>query len=102
MDKCSGDWATCRANTIKAIFNSTTTPSRAPDHIMPYTDYRMKGLPGPGTGTGVGNVQWENNLTALICPPPGALPSPFPCRRPPHGPVAPVLALLRSSRQFVR
>lgn len=65
-DKCDGDWLKCRANTIKAIFNSTTTPARDPDFVIPYPNYTMKGLPGPGSGTGVGNVEWENNLTALV------------------------------------
>ena len=65
-DKCGGDWLQCRANTIKSIFNSTSTPARDPDFTIPYSDYRMKGLPGPGNGTGVGNVEWENNLTALV------------------------------------
>ena len=68
QDNCDGDWAKCRANTIKAIFNATTTPSRDPDYTIPYPDYRMKGLPGPGAGTGVGDVEWENNLTvSLLC-----------------------------------
>ena len=65
-DKCDGDWLQCRANTIKSIFNASSTPARDPDFTIPYPDYRMKGLPGPGSGTGVGNVEWENNLTALV------------------------------------
>ena len=65
-DNCDGDWLACRAATIKAIFNATTTPSRVPDYIIKDDNYTMKGLPGPADGTGVGAVSWKNNLTRLI------------------------------------
>lgn len=69
VDNCDGDWAKCRANTIKSIFNSTETPARDPELIIPnYMGFKMKGLPGPGAGTGVGDVEWENNLTvSRVC-----------------------------------
>ena len=28
--------------------------------------WEMHGLPGPGAGTGVGDVEWQNNLTAIV------------------------------------
>jgi len=70
-----GKWEECRQDLVQAIFNQTTIPSRHPDYILPGGGpqversgdaYTMNGLPGPGNGTGIGDVQWENNLTALV------------------------------------
>jgi hypothetical protein len=66
QDECAGDWASCRQNLIRAIFNASETPSRDPDFIVSNANWSMSGLPGPGHGTGVGEVQWTNNMSQLI------------------------------------
>jgi hypothetical protein len=53
---CDGsDWVACRAAFADAVYGDKVTP-RAPDFVIPRPDYRMTGLPGPGAGTGVGDV----------------------------------------------
>jgi hypothetical protein len=73
--RCADDWLACRAALTQAIFNASEPPSRPPDYVLPnggprvlrdQSAYLMHGLPGPGNGTGVGAVSWENNLTALV------------------------------------
>ena len=72
---CLGRWLECRSDLVRAIFNSSTLPSRPPEWVLPGGGpqvaepdgtYSMHGLPGPGRGTFVGDVSWENNLTALV------------------------------------
>eukprot|EP01079_Euglenida_sp_SAG-EU17-18_P005699 gene5699-5644_t len=92
-------WAECRADLRQALFNSsgydqalaacsrawnaafrvTNPPSpdyRPPDFVKRGApgakqdeEYRVTGLPGPGAGTGVGGVEWTNNLTSLVWSP---------------------------------
>ena len=74
-----GQWNECRTAFQRALFdNRTSVPPRVPDFILKHggprvsrlnngaAPYTMVGLPGPGNGTGVGNVSWSNNLTALV------------------------------------
>lgn len=75
-----GEWLECRVALTRAIFNSSVVPDRLPDYVLSDDSFVMHGLPGPGTGTGVGAVSWTNNLTRLVwtmrshfLPAPGAL-----------------------------
>lgn len=71
-----GKFRECRQSLIEAIFNESTLPARAPDFILPNGGpqvdrggnaiYTMNGFPSPGNGSFVGDVSWENNLTALV------------------------------------
>ena len=66
---CDGsNYTQCRVDMWKYVFNTTTglLPSRRqPDHIEDLPDYEMVGLPGPGRGTGVGDVRWRMGLQRL-------------------------------------
>eukprot|EP00035_Acanthoeca_spectabilis_P037152 m.43759 g.43759 ORF g.43759 m.43759 type:complete len:437 (-) comp8466_c0_seq1:2478-3788(-) len=63
---CDGtDWTGCRSAFADAVFGESVS-ARAPDYVVPRKDYVMTGLPGPGSGTGVGEVSWTNNLTELV------------------------------------
>jgi hypothetical protein len=57
IPQCDGsDYDACRKNLWKYVFNTTTgeLPSKAkPDYVVDMPDWEMKGLPGPGQGTGV-------------------------------------------------
>eukprot|EP00039_Didymoeca_costata_P021687 m.2767 g.2767 ORF g.2767 m.2767 type:complete len:578 (-) comp2586_c0_seq1:73-1806(-) len=67
---CNGsNYTQCRDNLIKHVFNTTTgtLPSRStPDYIEDWQNWSMHGLPGPGQGTGVGNVSWRMALKKLV------------------------------------
>ena len=63
---CAEDWTACRQQITLSVFGTTSLPNRSPDSIEHVTNYRMEGLPSPGTGSGVGNVTWANNMTKLV------------------------------------
>ena len=66
----SKGWLTCRQNLIAQIFNRTdgTLPDASePDFVIDESaTYEMRGWPGAGTGTGVGDVAWKNGLKRLV------------------------------------
>ena len=70
IPQCNGtDYAVCRRSLWKYVFNTTTglLPSKAaPDYVTELPDWEMKGFPGPGQGTGVGNVSWKMGLQKLV------------------------------------
>jgi hypothetical protein len=70
IPRCNGtDYDDCRRALWKYVFNTTTggLPTKAaPDYIVEMADWEMKGLPGPGQGTGVGNVSWKMGLQKLV------------------------------------
>lgn len=70
IPRCNGtDYDDCRRALWKYVFNTTTggLPTKAaPDYIEEMADWEMKGLPGPGQGTGVGNVSWKMGLQKLV------------------------------------
>eukprot|EP00729_Bicosta_minor_P007347 gene7347-25692_t len=51
---------------VGTVILSYKQPGGGPQVQYAGDTYTMNGLPGPGNGTGVGDVQWENNLTALV------------------------------------
>ena len=52
---------------IVAAFGSPVLPTKAaPDYVEDWSDWEMHGLPGPGRGTGVGNVSWKMGLQKLV------------------------------------
>jgi hypothetical protein len=67
---CDGsNYTHCRQELWRYIFNTTTgeLPSRdTPDFIENLTDWEMVGVPGPGQGSGVGNVRWKMGLQKLV------------------------------------
>jgi hypothetical protein len=70
IQQCDGkDWTACRKGLWKYVFNTTTgeLPTKAkPDWVTDLPDWEMKGFPGPGQGTGVGNVSWRMGLQKLV------------------------------------
>lgn len=52
---------------VAAAFGSPVLPTKsAPDYVEDWSDWAMHGLPGPGRGTGVGNVSWKMGLQKLV------------------------------------
>jgi len=69
IPSCDGtNYTQCRRELWRYVFNTTDgeLPSRTrPDWVEDLADWEMKGLPGPGQGTGVGNVSWRMGLQKL-------------------------------------
>ena len=67
---CDGsNYTACRRELWKYVFNTTTgeLPTKSvPDFIEDLPTYEMRGLPGPGQGTGVGDVRWRIGLQKLV------------------------------------
>ena len=61
-----GSFHDCRAGLVQQLFGRSTLPTSPPDYVLPMPSFRMRGLPSPGSGSGVGNVSWSNNLTQLV------------------------------------
>ena len=58
-----------RAALWRAVFNTTTDQlptTSTPDYVEDHGEYEMRGLPGPGQGTGVGDVSWKMGLQKLV------------------------------------
>jgi hypothetical protein len=67
--QCDGtDLSACRKELWKYVFNTTTgaLPSKSEPDFITHPDWEMRGLPGPGQGTGVGNVSWKMGLQKLV------------------------------------
>lgn len=68
--QCDGsNYTRCREELVRSVFNTTTgrLPSRdTPDHIEDWSNWSMHGVPGPGQGTGIGDVEWTMGLQKLI------------------------------------
>ena len=67
---CDGsNYTACRARLVDAVFGTAggALPTRAsPDYVEDLSNWTMRGLPGPGQGTGVGKgVAWKMGLQKL-------------------------------------
>lgn len=67
---CDGsNYTQCRYQLWQTVFNTTTgvLPTRStPDYVEDWTNWTMEGVPGPGRGTGIGNVAWRVGLQKLV------------------------------------